>query len=173
MVFSTKIAVGRSDYVELAFSQRGDQGKTMTLGKRIKRAMTFAKIKTQAELAEKVTELIGEKVNQQTINAAITDRSKTTAYAVPIAIVCGVSAKWLALGIGEITAPEQPLTRLDGNAKELLQATIKDTLDHLKKYRISPTNDQTAKVIVALFDRFLPDHKVDHVALQDTLDLVR
>lgn len=144
----------------------------MTLAVRIKKAMKDAGIK-EAELIKKVADLLGEKVNQQTINAAITGRSQTTGYAVPIAYVCEVNPYWLALGWGEQHSPEQPIKRLDSNAKELLTAVVHDILECLKERHRTHTSHQIGQVTTQLFDRFLKERKIDDVALQDTLDLLQ
>lgn len=107
----------------------------MDLKGRIREAMRLGGFTRDEDLALAISKLTGTDVPQQTIQSLRSGRSKTSVYLPHIAHLCGVSAIWLAAGIGEkrvtsdgprwpFAVPFYKFEQLDDRQREQLEGAV-------------------------------------------------
>lgn len=98
----------------------------MTIGTRLKQARKHAGL-TQGQLAAALNGLM----TQQNISLLESETTTGTEYIVQLAIACGVSPEWLAMGKGEMTQMEKPYE----NSPEAQALRAMQNMDIATKYQ--------------------------------------
>lgn len=149
----------------------------MTFGKRVTAAMKHGGFKTDAALAEKLTDLLrsqgrlkrDEEIPEQTVQSARTRVVKggLSKYTLDIALLCGVRAYWLAFEIGDMDSSDQQPTpsEIDPLWRRLSYTEKKEVIE-FAKFKLSTHSEHMSPRLEAAMDADVvaPDHAVSGAA---------
>jgi transcriptional regulator with XRE-family HTH domain len=128
---------------------------------RLKAARRHSKL-GQIALAEKVG------INQTSISDLERGKSKATAYTAQLAAACGVSAIWLAEGVGEMLAPSRNAAG-DGSSRPPLGGDSSRTYQQQKYEEAAPAHRQAVDEIA---DKMLGISEAQALRLKRAMELL-